>query len=120
MSYTKLVIATLEVPGFHVWADAPAIVQHLKARHRHLFRFVVAVQVTGSDREAEFHLLRARMEGCLEDLYERGIHGFEFGGRSCEMLAEALITKLHEEDGIDAAWCEVWEDREHGARVEVA
>jgi hypothetical protein len=120
MRKKKQVIATLEVPGFHLWANAPAIVMHLKVRHRHLFRFIVAMDVEGSDREAEFHLLRVRMEGCLQDLYERGLHGFEFGGRSCEMLAEELIAKLATEDGIEASWCEVWEDREHGARVEVA
>jgi hypothetical protein len=72
-----------------------------------------------SDREIEFHLLRVRMQDALATLYPPGLHGFEFEGRSCEMLAEELMVALERDpDSVPVAWCEVWEDREHGARVE--
>jgi hypothetical protein len=116
MALAKYVIASYETPGFHQWSGAPAHLDHLSVRHRHLFRFIVSVAVEGSDREVEFHVLRSEVEHVLSRLYPCGVHGFEFGNESCEMLAEAVLLKLREA-GFNVESSEVWEDREHCGRV---
>lgn len=116
MKVHKQVITTLEVPGFHQWDNAPAEVYYLGKPHRHLFRFAVAINVTDSDREVEFHLVRADITRVLNFRFHKGDHGYEFGGRSCEHLAEAVMAGL-KELGLNVHAVEVWEDREHGSRV---
>lgn len=115
------VIVKFGVPGFHAWKDAPPEVEYLAHEHRHIFTFRISVEVMHDDRDVEFHLLHALCIGVLEHAYESttryGVHGLEFGGSSCEMIAKVIITHLLGES-YKVDYVEVFEDDECGARVE--
>ena len=113
MLVTK-VIATVRRAGFHCWPGAPQSASHLLARHRHLFTFRVEVQVEHDDRDTEFHELMGDILGAL-GCFGLGDHGIEFRARSCEMIAVELANHTARQDILAV---EVWEDDEHGARVE--
>lgn len=107
---------TARFVGFHSWADAPADRDYLGARHRHTFH--VRVEVTGvhDDRAIEFHWLVGLLSDTLDDLWPEGRYGRELGGRSCEMAARELATRLARDIGA-AVQVDVSEDGEAGATV---
>jgi len=107
-----------QVEGWHRWPQAPADCIYLKREHRHMFHFRVEIQVDHANREVEFHTFKTQcmdfIEGYLESDYG---HGKDFMSYSCEDLAIQMIKAV----GADDRWiaCEVSEDGECGARVEV-
>ena len=107
-------IATVSVPGFHSWPDAPETVSFLRDRHRHLFHIRVEWAVQVLDRGIEFFMAQRRVEPAFRGFFDRGPDGFEFGSNSCEAIADFLLNKL---DPPPFA-VEVWEDGENGGRVE--
>lgn len=110
------VVCRIRVPGFHRWADAPATVDYLSARHRHLFGVTVRLAVDGPDRAIEFFMFQRVLNEWVASRFKRGDDGFEFGGYSCEMIATALATYLQSCDY--AVQCvEVDEDGENGGGV---
>lgn len=115
---TKRVIATLRAVGFHRWDAAPPQVAYLASRHRHEFVFRVEVRVQGPDRETEFHLLQAAARAILGHQWPATEDGIEFGGASCESIAETVLAALGSA-GYAVHAVEVWEDAENGARVEL-
>lgn len=117
----KKIICTFKVVGFHNWPQAPQKVSYLKARHRHLFKFRVEHCVSTGDRDVEFHSISASAQRCLEEMYEASYieDGYDFGDRSCETIAMELVGELRH-IGYSPSAIEVWEDDEHGARVECA
>ena len=52
----RTVIATVQVVGYHKWADAPEEVRYLSNHHRHLFTVRAEFDVTHDDRDVEFHI----------------------------------------------------------------
>jgi len=128
---TARAVVLLRVVGFHAWPDAPADVEHLRARHRHLFTLRVECAVRHSERDVEFHRLQRAVKHMLLDYYSRHAtlpanaphdaiqtrpdDEFEFGARSCETIAQEIVERLYDWP-ITAV--EVWEDDECGARVE--
>lgn len=108
------VIVTLRRAGFHHWPGAPDNERHLADRHRHQFTFRAEFGVKHGDREVEFHAAQAMMIEALM-LFEWSVHGIEFGARSCEQIAVALHDAL---SALEPCAIEVWEDDEHGARLE--
>jgi len=116
------VYCTFQKEGYHYFPGAdinPTYatgdeydVGHLGLRHMHYFNFKVWVQVTHSNREIEFIQLRR----WIENLYKT--NSLEMDHQSCEMLAEALFTKLSarypgmeiridiSEEGINGAYVE--------------
>lgn len=109
---------TLDVVGFHNWPEAPTEVSHLRARHRHLFKIRVAVSVDHPERAVEFQLLRANLSGFIEQNFDLLQLGVEFGTRSCESIAQALIGFLI--DFYPGGWpyeVTVSEDGESGATL---
>ncbi len=116
------VIATLEVPGFHWWPDAPRELSYLEKTHRHLFRFQVECATTDPDREVEFHMLRRWTLEAIMMLYSPvpptmyAADGIMFGPQSCETIAREVGDELRQSRPVVAV--EVWEDRENGARVD--
>ena len=116
------VIATVEMPGFHRWPDAPEELSYLATPHRHQFRFRVECATDDPDRQVEFHVLRRWTLEAIMVLYKPAIAvGFEvdgvfFDGRSCETIAQEVGYLLRVSHPVVAV--EVWEDRENGARVD--
>lgn len=128
----KVVWATFDVVGFHYWPDAPHEVAYLKHDHRHVFKYRVEVEVQGSDREVEFQILKScALDHVARTYMKRARHevglcigakvvyepGYEFGKRSCEMLAWEMLEYLRGALGVHSVSVEVSEDGECGARV---
>jgi len=99
------IIVTFQVEGFHFWKNAPDEVAFLRDNHRHIFHITAYKEVSHSDRDIEFILLKREMKKQFP--YEP----FQFGEMSCEMIASALVKVF------DLSACEVWEDKENGAIV---
>lgn len=114
----KTVIATFRVVGFHSWPDAFAAVGYLASSHRHEFYIRVEVRVEDDDRQVEFHMLKRDSKLALASTFESAGYGsvdeYDFGHRSCEMIAQELKNAIRER----VSAIEVWEDQECGARVE--
>ncbi len=109
------VFCTLQVDGIHNWPDCPIEeVNFLRVPHRHMFHVKAYKLVTHSDRDVEFIQLKHEVQEYIEATYfvpeERTC---VFGAMSCEMIAEELIAHF------DLTRCEVSEDGENGAIVEV-
>ena len=118
----KVIWVTFDKVGFHKYPDAPDEVAYLRDRHRHVFKFRVTVEVTHNDREIEFHMLK----NWLMSLYDS--KALEVDYKSCEMLAEDLLSKISSKYGVLAGTgnnavremsVEVSEDGECGAIVKV-
>lgn len=103
--------------GYHAWPQAPKVVSYLGSMHRHVFGVKVEVEVDGSDREVEFHLLKRDVNAALPRLYGANEAGEHYlGARSCEVVAEDLF-KLLSDEGYRVQAVEVDEDGENGARL---
>lgn len=126
MKFIEQVYCRLQVEGTHSWPNCPFDeVAYLRDRHRHVFHIKAYKQVTHSDRDVEFIMLKHEIKNYLEARYysydisngntiTQGTHLHEFGSMSCEMIAKELIEQF------DLSACEVNEDDENGAFVEVA
>jgi hypothetical protein len=112
----KTVIATFKEVGFHCWPDAPAEVSYLSNPHRHEFLIRVEARVGHDDREIEFHMLKREAKLAMITAFDAAEQGseFQFGHRSCEMIAQHLYASIR----YPVSAIEVWEDQENGARVE--
>lgn len=81
-----------EAPGFHRWKDAPKGREYLRDLHRHVFGFIVEVEVTELNRELEYHTLE---DVCLtETKYMLNNMKATTQEWSCEHMAEYLFTHL--------------------------
>lgn len=135
----RRITVSVKVPGFHRWPTAPKEVDFLAATHRHLFGIKATYEVAGPDRQLEFFILRSELMLLLCELFgstnskaRKGrsgtevSHGFDFGNRSCEAIAEALLRAddrackvVVDEDGENSAevsWSDV-EMRSHLTRA---
>ena len=116
------IIATASVVGFHRWEDAPPDVGYLARNHRHVFTFRAELRVGNSDRAAEFHQVQRWLRSVIPTLAREPsveCNEMNFGGQSCEMLAERLGLLLSRA-GYAPHAVEVWEDNENAGRVEFA
>lgn len=112
LSQSAMIWVKWTLPGFHAWPDAPDEVSYLRAQHRHLFHFKVALSVQHDDREVEFHLLQTKCKGFYADSV------LELNNKSCEMIARELLDKLISHYGTSRSYAvEVSEDDECGAVV---
>lgn len=105
----RRVFVTLRVVGFHCWPDAPAVVSYLAARHRHVFGIRVEWAVDHEERQVEFHIAQGWIRDALVSAF--GMEPMEFGGRSCETIAQLLWDRLE----VKPVSVEVNEDGENGA-----
>jgi len=125
VKYNKVVFCTVQIEGTHNWPTCPFDeVDYLRVPHRHVFHIKAYKPVTHSDRDVEFIMLKHLIRDYLVNKYGTFIRHdevtsnvyythCEFGAMSCEMIAEELIEKF------DLSKCEVNEDNENGAIVEV-
>lgn len=87
-----LVTARQRVDGSHYWKDAPPEVAFLASPHRHLFGIEIVINVGHSDRDVEFFIINRMARIMLDKKYPKDLFsGYEFGGSSCEMIAEYLF-----------------------------
>lgn len=104
----KQVVSKTSVDGFHRWKGAPERFSYLRDRHRHIFEIRCFFDVDDPDREIEFIQAGREIQDYLEGRYGRPC---EFGGMSCEMIAQELIERC------GCARAEVLEDGDGGAVV---
>ncbi|HEY9282330.1 MAG TPA: hypothetical protein VIP46_02650 [Pyrinomonadaceae bacterium] len=99
---------TTTFAGFHQWKQAPPEVAFLRTPHRHLFHVRAEWEVGHDDRDKEFFICKRRLDA--EIAATVGDATVEW---SCERWAVHLIDRL------GLVKCEVSEDGENGAVVEV-
>jgi hypothetical protein len=107
---------TFQRAGFHRYPAAEtdpslADVSYLGQRHRHLFKFRVAIDVWHQDREIEFHQFLNYCEG----LFATGAIEIDF--KSVEMLADDLYLQIVTRYPGRTITIEVSEDGECGCAV---
>lgn len=115
------VFVTFEFVGFHRWPEAPAEVDYLRARHRHLFKARVYIDVGEENRQIEYHMLKRELTGVFFPDRELvvGTDEVEFGDWSCEKIAHVLLEAvqiLHPDRPYYLV--EVSEDGENGSIIE--
>lgn len=128
-SVTGSVWTTFEVVGFHNWPDAFEEVDHLRSRHRHLFKIRLEVGVSHTERAIEFQALQHNAKGFFFETFAGSKLGlgimlahddFEFHDRSCETIAQALMGFLIDfYPSSDPYEVTVSEDGESGATLRV-
>ena len=102
-----------EIEGFHHYPNAPQKVNFLSHNHRHTFKIKAGYFVTDLNREKEIFIEREYIKEYLTEAFGSPC---EFGAMSCEMIAKEILEYGQPEQMI---WCEVWEEKTGGARVEV-
>jgi hypothetical protein len=112
---TTEVYCTVLLEGLHYWPDCHINeVSYLKDPHRHVFHVKAFKKVSHDNRDVEFIVLKHEIESYFYDKYFNStVRLFDFGPKSCEMLAKEIISKF------DLSRCEVSEDGENGAIVSV-
>jgi len=115
-SATRKIWVTWQRAGFHFYPQAnmdPRLtdVKYLGARHRHLFKFKVFIEVTHNDRDLEFH----QVLNFCESLFESNI---DINSKSVEMLADDIYDHLSIEYPNRGMTIEVSEDGECGCSIE--
>jgi hypothetical protein len=108
---------TFQRAGFHRYPAAetePLLqdVSYLAARHRHLFKFRVELEIFHNDRDVEFH---QALNYC-ESLYQANQLDIDY--KSVEMLADDLYLQLTQRYPGRSIAIEVSEDGECGCRIE--
>lgn len=86
------IITVCRVIGFHCWESAPPHFKYLSDRHRHEFDIWVLKRVDHNDRDVEINQLRYVIEEWLHKEYGDPC---EFGGMSCEDIAETTAKRFN-------------------------
>ena len=87
-------------------------VQFLGHPHRHIFHFEVEVEVFHDDRDIEFILFKRELEALYGDSKSMNIDN-----KSCEMLANDLVSYIENKYPNRDISVSVSEDNENGARI---
>jgi len=83
------------VPGTHCWSRCPhKEVDFLKNEHMHDFTVRASCNVTHTDRQIEFILVRIKIIEYFEMYHARKDYILRFGELSCEALSEKIATYL--------------------------
>ena len=110
----RSIIVTWTQEGFHCWPEAPTNRSYLADQHRHQFHYRAGVEVEHNDREVEFHDMLDELRACTQAV------GTQLGRVSCEDLAQIVLTAIEAAWPGRNRWCEVFEDGEVGARLEMS
>jgi len=104
----KTIVIKFQWEGIHNWPDCDiSEVSFLKHPHRHIFHITCYKEISHNNRDIEIIMLKRDMINFLNIQFKDG----ELESRSCEDLAEMLLTKYNLES------CEVLEDGENGAKI---
>lgn len=108
----KTIGVKLTIEGFHNFPNAIKAfgksIDFLQVRHRHNFGIEVEVEVSHNERDKEFILFKREIQSHIEANFGNPA---EFGGMSCESIAEHLF------DEFNAVCVTVDEDGENYSRV---
>lgn len=112
----RMVWVTFQKKGFHYFPAAGTDeqftdVRYLGDKHRHLFKFKVAIQVYHQDREIEFH----QFLNWLESLFDTST--IDINSKSVEMLSDDLFEKIAEKYPHRKVVIEISEDGECGCTI---
>jgi hypothetical protein len=121
----KQIMIRTSFRGTHNWPEASQYagdeVQFLEDRHRHTFHILAELTVSDSDREVEFFVFQNQVDLAIRSLYSSYREAelvYNLGRRSCETMAEEIISQLRSANGHHhTIKIEVWEDNEVGGRV---
>jgi len=121
----KQIMIRTSFRGTHNWPEASQYagdeVQFLEDRHRHTFHILAELTVSDSDREVEFFVFQNQVDLAIRSLYSSYREDelvYNLGRRSCETMAEEIISQLRNVNGHrHTIKIEVWEDNEVGGRV---
>lgn len=116
MGINKMIWVKFQKSGFHNFPrasedDELSDVQYLGHKHRHLFKFKVAIEIFHNDRELEFH----QFLNWLESLF---LGELDLNHKSCEMLSDDLAEIIMFKYPGRKLIIEVSEDGECGVRCE--
>lgn len=113
------VVAVTQFEAVHCWPSAPEEVGFLANLHRHIFHVRLRVEVTHSDRQIEFILLKRWLEQTIRSAMQSET-GWWNETISCEAIARNIIQDaLREVVSQECTMaCSVSEDGENGAIVE--
>jgi len=106
-NYTLFIEARLSFVGFHAWPGAPASVDYLRSRHRHVFGVRARREVSFANRQIEFQTFKNEIAAFID----RSWPGGELGETSCEALAVVLAHQFELDE------CEVSEDGENSGLI---
>jgi hypothetical protein len=119
MNLQRWIEVSLQKEGIHKYPGAdtdPKLatgdwddVSFLGVPHRHIFHFYAKLEVFHNDREVEF----IQFKRWLERLFDQGTMQASF--KSCEMMAEDMIERIHEKYPGRNIEVRVYEDNENGA-----
>lgn len=114
MKTSTSIIVRTRFEALHQWPEAPDEVGFLRHLHRHEFHVTLKLEVSHGDRELEFILVKRALDQELRTWLERK----EFR-HSCEWLAQYILKWASDQYEPRRASCEVSEDGENGALVEI-
>jgi 6-pyruvoyl-tetrahydropterin synthase len=113
MAHTFAIIRT-RFTALHRWEDAPDDVDFLRDPHRHEFHVEVKIQQFHNDRDVEYIMAKRAIDTYIRNTFD----GRDLGEKSCEMMAENIISLCNKKWGEDRFYeVEVTEDGENGALV---
>ena len=115
MALKKYIEVRVDVEGLHQWKDCPLPnVEYLKHLHRHTFQISCRAEVSHGDRDIEFIDFKHKLKKYIAKTWYDGAYGCcNFGGMSCEMIAEDLLNYF------GLCQCTVSEDGEFFGIVEI-
>jgi len=106
------VIVKGQYEGLHSWRGAPSEADFLRYSHRHVFYWVVGVEVIGRNREIEFFDLKRFVANKIS------LKISPIAAGSCEEQAIMILACVKKRYPGKKVFVEIWEDNENGARVE--
>jgi hypothetical protein len=84
--------------GVHFWKDAPDEVAFLRNLHRHVFKVSAMCEVSHTDRELEFFMVRQHIDTFIKgtfNAYHANMPDILYiGPASCEMIATMVQQML--------------------------
>lgn len=112
--YATYISVYFQFEGFHKWSNAPDEVGFLRDLHRHIFHVKSTIQVSHSDRDLEFILVKRWLESEVSKM--KTVLG---EGASCEMMCRYFIDVITDRHpSTPYVMVEVSEDGENGGIVE--
>jgi|SRR5882724_900325 len=129
MVLKMMVYARTRFVAFHQWENAPEEYKYLALPHRHEFHVEAGVKVNLTDRQEEFHHLKANLGYTIESLYGKNLQHSGNVGKgateplpepikaSCELIAMQIGADLRKFN-YDVSYVNVSEDGECGGRIE--
>ena len=109
------IFVTTEFESTHRWPAAPPETYYLRNEHRHLFKVRLEIEVVTSDRDLEFITIKKELNELIKDLKKepRTLNW------SCERFALEILTVFSDRYLAREMSCEVSEDGENGAVVDI-